>query len=115
MVTQQAAPGSRQRNYVDKGYRRHNAPNKGRVFQFGQKRGINGIIKRELKCRSAVELIIGQMKASQRLNRNHLKEKQENRINAILAAAGYNFKHFAKRLKALMLRIKFQLSEQIKT
>jgi hypothetical protein len=34
--------------YVDKGYRSHNTANPHRVFISGQKRGVFGLIKREL-------------------------------------------------------------------
>jgi hypothetical protein len=38
--------------YVDKGYRGHNAPKPLRVFRSGQKRGVFGTFKRELKRRA---------------------------------------------------------------
>jgi transposase, IS5 family len=38
-----------ERAYVDKGYRGHDAPNPHRVFISGQKRGVFGAIKRELR------------------------------------------------------------------
>ena len=51
-----------ERAYVDKGYRGHNASNPHRVFISGQKRGVFGVIKRELRRRSAIEPVIGHMK-----------------------------------------------------
>src|SRR5271167_1047476 len=42
-----------ERGYVDKGYRGHDAENPRRVFISGQKRGVFGVIKRELRRRSA--------------------------------------------------------------
>jgi IS5 family transposase len=51
-----------ERAYVDKGYRGHDAPNPRRVFISGQKRGVFGVIKRELRRRSAIEPVIGHMK-----------------------------------------------------
>src|SRR5262249_20801913 len=53
-----------ERAYVDKGYRGHDAPNPRRVFISGQKRGVFGRIKRELTRRSAIEAVIGHMKAA---------------------------------------------------
>jgi IS5 family transposase len=47
-----------ERAYFDKGYRGHDAQNPRRVFISGQKRGVFGVIKRELRCRSAIEPII---------------------------------------------------------
>ena len=43
------------RSAVDKGYRGHGTANPHRVFISGQNRGIFGIIKRELRRRSAFE------------------------------------------------------------
>ena len=58
-----------ERAYVDKGYRGHDAPNPHRVFISGQKRGVFGAIKRELRRRSAIEPVIGHMKAEGHLGR----------------------------------------------
>ena len=52
-----------ERAYVDKGYRGHDAANPHRVFISGQKRGVIGVIKRELRLRSAIEAVIGHMKS----------------------------------------------------
>ena len=59
---------------ADKGYRGHNAPPdyKFRVFLSGQKRGVTPAIKRELRRRSAVEPVIGHLKAEHRMGRNYL-------------------------------------------
>jgi IS5 family transposase len=47
-----------ERAYVDKAYRGHDAQNPRRVFISGQKRGVFGAIKRELRRRSAIEPVI---------------------------------------------------------
>ena len=44
-----------ERAYVDKGYRGHHAQNRRRVFISGQKRGVFGVIERELRRRSAID------------------------------------------------------------
>lgn len=100
-----------ERTYVDKGYVGHDAPNPRSVFRSGQKRGVHGQIKRELRRRSAVEPIIGHLKEEHRLNRNFLKGRQGDCINAILAAAGYNFKRIAKWLKDLLRTILIRCSK----
>jgi len=104
-----------ERIYVDKGYRGHSHPKKGRVFRSGQRRGVHGIIKRELRRRSAVEPVIGHMKSQHRLDRNYLKGREGDRINTILAAAGYNFYRIAQWLKALLRLILIALFNQPKT
>jgi hypothetical protein len=45
-----------------RGYRGHDAQNPRRAFISGQKRGVFGVIKRELRRRSAIEPIIGHLK-----------------------------------------------------
>src|ERR1700681_1801602 len=65
-----------ERAYVDKGYRGLDAQNPRRVFISGQKRGVFGAIKRELKRRSAIEAVIGHMKADGHLGRCYLKGRQ---------------------------------------
>src|SRR5476651_1340793 len=62
-----------ERAYVDKGYRGHDAQNPRRVFISGQKRGVFGAIKRELRRRSAIEPIIRHLKAEGHLGRCYLK------------------------------------------
>jgi len=81
-----------ERAYVDKGYRGHDAENPRRVFISGQKRGVFGVIKRELKRRSAIEPVIGHMKADGHLGRCYLKGRIGDAANVILSAVGYNLR-----------------------
>src|SRR5438094_8842588 len=81
-----------ERAYVDKGYRGHVAPNPRRVFISGQKRGVFGRIKRELRRRSAIEAVIGHMKAEGHLGRCYLKGRAGDAANVILSAVGYNLR-----------------------
>ena len=80
-----------QRIYVDKGYRGHNYPNRYRVWISGQVRRVTKTIRREMKRCAAVEPLIGHLKAEHRMGRNHLKGRDGDRSNAVLAAAGFNF------------------------
>jgi IS5 family transposase len=88
---------------ADKGYRGHNAPPdyKFRVFISGQKRGVTPKIKRELRRRSAVEPVIGHLKAEHRMGRNYLWHRRGDANNAVLAAAGYNFRRLIRWLSIL--------------
>ena len=81
-----------ERAYVDKGYRGHDTENPHRVFISGQKRGVFGRIKRELRRRSAIEAAIGHMKAEGHLGRCYLKGRAGDAANAILSAVGYNLR-----------------------
>jgi len=94
------------RAFTDKGYRGHNAPPdyKFRVFIAGQKRRMTPKIKREMRRRSAVEPVIGHLKAEHRMGRNYLWDRQGDAINAVLAAAGYNFRLLIRWLRLLLLR-----------
>jgi IS5 family transposase len=91
-----------ERVYVDKGYRGHDAPNPRRVFISGQKRGVFGVIKRELRRRSAVEPVIGHMKAEGHLDRCYLKGRAGDAANAVLTAAGYNFRRILAWLRIFL-------------
>ena len=91
-----------ERAYVDKGYRGHDAPKPRRVFISGQKRGVFGIIKRELRRRSAIEPLIGHMKEESHLGRCYLKGHAGDAANAILTAAGYNFRRILAWLSSLL-------------
>jgi IS5 family transposase len=88
-----------ERAYVDKGYRGHDAPSPRRIFISGQKRGVYGAIKRELRRRSAIEAVIGHMKADGHLGRCYLKGREGDAANAILTAAGYNFRRILAWLR----------------
>jgi IS5 family transposase len=79
-----------ERAYVDKGYRGHDTANPHRVFISGQRRGVSGLIKRELRRRSAIEAVIGHMKNDGHLRRCYLKGRDGDAANAILTAVGYN-------------------------
>jgi len=94
-----------ERAYVDKGYRGHDAHNPRRVFISGQKRGVFGSIKRELRRRSAIEPVIGHMKSEGHLGRCYLKGRAGDAANTILTAVGYNFRRILAWLKDLLRRI----------
>ena len=90
------------RIHVDKGYRGHNHPHKFRVWISGQVRRVTKTIRREMKRRAAVEPVIGHLKAEHRLGRNYLNGRDGDRINAVLAAAGYNFGLLLRWLERLL-------------
>ena len=101
-----------ERAILDRGYRGHNAPPdyKFRIFIAGQKRRMTPKIKREMKRRSAVEPVIGHLKAEHRMDRNYLAHRSGDAANAILAAAGYNFRRLLTWLKLLLRMILFALA-----
>src|SRR5258708_6265949 len=92
---------------TDAGYRGHNAPpdHKFKVYTTGQKRRVTPQIKREFKRRAAIEPVIGHLKEHHRMGRNHLAHASGDAINAVLAAAGYNFRRLLAWLRFLLLSI----------
>jgi len=103
-----------ERAYVDKGYRGHTVPNPRRVFSSGQKRGVHGVIKRELRRRSAIEPVIGHLKNDGHLGRNFLKGYAGDHANAVLSAVGYNFRLILAWLRLLLRLIAVSLASLAK-
>ena len=91
-----------ERGYVDKGYRGHDTENPRRIFISSQKRGVFGVIKRELRRRSAIEPVISHLKAEGHLGRCYLKGRAGDAVNAILSAVGYNFRRILAWLRLLL-------------
>ena len=102
-----------ERVLADAGYRGHNAPPayKFRVYTAGQKRRMTQQIKREMRRRSAVEPVIGHLKAEHRMGRNYLAHRTGDAANAVLAAAGYNFSLLLRWLRILLLQILSALAD----
>jgi len=96
-----------ERIIADAGYRGHNAPPryKFRVYTAGQKRRMTPEIKRQMRRRSAVEPVIGHLKAEHRMDRNYLAHHAGDAANAVLAAVGYNFSLLIRWLRLLLLRM----------
>jgi IS5 family transposase len=92
---------------ADAGYKGHNAPesHKFRVYTAGQKRRMTPAIKREMRRRAAIEPVIGHIKNEHRMGRNYLAHEQGDAVNAILAAAGYNFRLLLNWLRLLLRSI----------
>jgi transposase, IS5 family len=98
---------------ADAGYKGHNAPkeHKFKVYTQGQKRGVTEAIKRQFKRRAAIEPVIGHCKQDNRMGCNFLAHRQGDAINAVLAAAGYNFRRILSWLTMLLRVILHALAE----
>jgi IS5 family transposase len=70
-----------------------------RILRSGQRRGVTRTIKAMIKRRSAIEPVIGHMKAEGKLGRNWLKGALGDAIHAVLCAAGYNIRQLIRRLR----------------
>ena len=93
-----------ERILADAGYKGHNTPlsHKFKVYTAGQKRRVTPQIKREMRRRAAVEPVIGHIKNEHRMGRNYLFHSSGDAINAVLAAAGYNFRLLLNWLRLLL-------------
>lgn len=89
---------------ADAGYKGHKTPPgyKFKVYRQGQKRGVTAEIKRQLKRRAAIEPVIGHTKSEHRMERNYLAHRHGDAANAVLAAAGYNFRRLIRWLSDLL-------------
>lgn len=85
-------------------YDGHNAPPdyKFNIYISGQKRGLTEAIKRDLRRRPAIEAVIGHAKSDHRMDRNYHKGSTGDAINAVLAAAGYNFRRLLAWLRVFL-------------
>jgi len=94
-----------ERCYVDRGYKGHGVTET-KVFLSGQKRHVTPTIKKELKRRSAIEAVIGHQKTEGRLGWNRLRGVLGDKINALMAAIGYNLRLILRALSFLLQILK---------
>ena len=90
----------------------HGAPpdHRFKVYISGRRRRVTEHIKRELRRRSAVEPVIGHAKGEHRMGRNYLAGPIGDPINAVLAAAGYNFRRLLAWLARLLFAFRFVMA-----
>ena len=85
--------------YVDQGYRGHGYEGESLVHVDKRRRGRTAkSVWRWMKRRAAIEPGIGHLKQDHRMDRNRLKGSAGDRINAILSAAGMNFRKLLRFL-----------------
>jgi IS5 family transposase len=93
----------------DQGYRGHNYTGE-TLIHVTARRGKTMLSKLLFRRRPAVEPLIGHLKSDNRMGRCYLKGKNGDRINALLAAAGYNLR---KLLRAFFFSIPEWLQKAI--
>jgi len=86
--------------FCDKGYKGSAASLPEKNVHLSGRR--NKAIRRWLKRRSAIEPIIGHMKADHRMDRNFLKGKNGDRMNAILSGCGFNLRKLLRSFFAFI-------------
>ena len=92
--------------YCDRGYRgvKITAGGDYNIHLAGKRRkGLTRTERKWLKRRSAIEPLIGHLKEDHRLCRNHLLRKTGDRINAIMAACGFNLRKLLRAFLCLIL------------
>ncbi|MDA3953045.1 MAG: IS5 family transposase [Bacteroidales bacterium] len=57
-------------------------------------------IRKLFRARAGIEPIIGHLKQDHRMNKNYLLDEEGDKMNTILAAAGFNLRKMLQRLKA---------------
>ena len=92
--------------YVDLGYRGHDYEGEAKINIVGRGgKRLTRSQKRWRRRRTAIEPIIGHMKSDHRLNRNKLKGKNGDMMNALLSGCGWNL----RKLMQILLSPIFQM------
>jgi len=98
--------GEPEYTFVDMGYRGHNYRGDIQVHVDKRRRGRPAkSLWRWMKRRAAIKPGIGHLKREHRMARNRLKGVEGDRINAILSAAGMNFRKLLKRAADFLRQI----------
>ena len=87
---------------VDKGYHGQSDPHKFRVWISGQVRRVTLTPRQEMKRRTAIKPVIDHVKEDQHMERNLLKRREGDRINAIMDAADRNLSFLLKLFEAAL-------------
>jgi IS5 family transposase len=93
--------------YVDLGYRGHDyitGDTKIQVVNYRRMKTMTRSIKKWFKRRSAIEPMIGHLKSDNRMDRNYLKGKEGDQINALLSGCGYNMRKLLAIFLLLILK-----------
>jgi len=69
--------------------------------------------RKKFRCRAAIEPVIGHLKKHFRMEQNYLHGDKSPKINALLAAAGWNFKKMMEKLKADFKNLIFWIIESL--
>jgi IS5 family transposase len=73
-----------------------------------KQKGLSPSIWKWFKRRNAIEPIFGHLKSDNKLDRNYLKGKEGDKINAILAACGYNLRKLLRAFLFWLSKNRFQ-------
>jgi IS5 family transposase len=90
--------------YADLGYKGHNYHGETQVHivNYRKMKKLTRSVKKWFRRRAAIEPIFGHVKYDNRMDRNHLKGREGDQINAILSGCGFNM----RKLLAVFLCLK---------
>ncbi len=97
--------------FCDLGYRGTSPIKDSQIYVVPRKRRhLSGSLRHWMNRRAAIEPIFGHLKAEHRLDRNRLKGKLGDQMNALLSACGWNFRKllkafFSQNYLSLFLRL----------
>jgi transposase, IS5 family len=98
----------------DMGYRGHKYSGPCHVEIVNRyRKAVAGSMRQWHRRRSAIEPIIGHMKSDCRMERNYLKGVMGDKMNAILAGCGMNFRKLLRKLSQLFVRLFIKALESI--
>ena len=82
-----------QTTFVDLGYRGHGVEGKSEIHVVPRKRRhLAKSLRRWMNRRAAIEPVIGHLKSDHRMERNRLKGRAGDQLNALLSACGFNLR-----------------------
>ena len=101
--------------YVDRGYRGHDYAGDATVHMArSSHKKLKPSLKKWLRRRSAIEPVIGHAKTESRLDRNYLKGKEGDKINALLSGCGFNIRKLLKAFLWLTFKgLKFDVNARM--
>ena len=105
--------------FVDLGYRGHGVAGDSEIQVVPRKRRhLAKSLRRWMNRRAAIEPVIGHLKSGHRMERNRLKGRVGDQLNAILSACGFNFRKLLRAFLCLdwleaFLAVLFRLSPSL--
>ena len=98
--------------YCDKGYRGNGLKSDTSIFLADRKKSsMKPSQWKWFKRRNAIEPLFGHLKADHRMDRNYLKGQEGDKINAILAACGFNLRKLIRAFIFWLFNIRFRLEK----
>lgn len=93
--------------YVDDGYKAHGCGDIADNVHIVNKgwRKLPRSIRKWFSKRSMIEPVIGHCKSDNRLDRNHLKGREGDKVNAILSACGFNIRKLLRKIIFWLMQI----------